>query len=172
MSYLNNKTTGETIKIFKSTNLKIYYKIFENTYFAQNDLFPIIEYADPRDIDIIPSIALNELDLINYTSILKVADKYKDLEETKKFIIDEDSQNWIIPARPKRIIVENEFLINTMLSDDEFKGVIDKLLIEQKTYIYKGKYGTVVYINDIDAPDLPSVLPYIQSGNIIIENRL
>jgi hypothetical protein len=112
---------------------------------------------------------MNEDDLKVYTGTLKVSDT----EST--YTLSTDEQNWIISDRPYRLWVTNEFLNEAMISNADFLQVIINLITLSNSLptpiIYKGKYTTVVYINEIDSGDVSVVTPYLLNGDIIMETK-
>jgi len=168
---LNNKQTGEIIKISKIKDSATYYKVYENKHCLDNDLYAIDKSTDKRDTSYIPSIPMCEDNLNLYTSLLKV------LEVETEFELSEDNQNWLVEDKNKTIFVLNDFLTTKMLTDIDFKGVIDRIIDKNNDpllskIIFKGLNTTIVYVNSVEEEDLPIVYPYIISGDLIIEDKI
>ena len=185
---INNLTTGEIIKINKNKDIGIFYTIYENSYCFNNNLYGIEKNTVKRNTNIVPDIPMNEEDLIEYTASLKI------LESETDFIINEDTQNWIISERPIRMFMKNDF-VNEVLLKAEHQALatilnreIDANKIAENKFIFinerlkndnisKGK-TTVAYFFQIDGTDYPIVLPYIYdaelnpTGQIFVENKL
>jgi len=165
MLYLNNRITGEQIRLKKSSENAIYFNIFENGYCAKNDKFAIAEKIEAqRDKDFLPTDPMTEQELIEYTSFLKIRDQYDD------FIFDNDPQNWLFQERPIRIILRKSFIASAIYENPLFSSVVERIREEMIDYIRIGHETIVIYCNGIDEEDYNIVAPYIESGDIILEN--
>jgi len=171
MQQLNNTNTGEVILIEKSKDNSLFYNIFENGYYAKKNLFGVTKQTTKRDTNIVPDIALNEVDLIQYTSELRI------LETELGYVLSDDFQNWLRPLRPLRLILTNDFLTSTLLLNNGLAKIILRKIVENDLlpvsakFVFKGITATVCYFNEIDSDDAPIILPYILSGIVIKEDK-
>ncbi len=168
---INNTTNGNVIKINKIKDTGTFYNIYENTYCAENNLYPIKKKTDARDTTLVPSEPMNEEDLRKHTSKLKI------LEAETNFELSDDEQNWLIDSRPIRMLMKNTFL-NEVLTKDEHRPLsiiireeLDANYNSDEKFIFVGNNYQTAYFLDIDDEDEPIITPYIAQGKIIIENK-
>lgn len=168
MQYLNNTQTGEVIKVTKTKDIGIYYEIYENTYCRDNSLFPILKVTDKRDNTIIPNEPLNENDLIEYTSNLKV------LEIETSFGLNNDIQNWCVQKGSTgldttlRVIIPNSLIIKSLNTGSPLDLLL-KGIEPLKDFLKKSNNFSVQYLEELYLESRAILEMYPE---IIIENKI
>jgi hypothetical protein len=91
MKYLNNLNTGEVIRISKISDTGIYYTIYENKVYADQNLFGKDKRIDTNISDItFNNISGSFLD-IKYEAAIRLLSTIE-----TDYIVNEDEQNWNI----------------------------------------------------------------------------
>lgn len=168
---LNNKTNGNIITLSKIKDGGTFYKLWENKFCLDNQLFEIDKKVDVRNMNITPETPMSELELKEYTSNLKV------LETETNFELSDDIQNWVCENRPIRMTILTD-LVNPFLIDEEhaaFANILNREIEANKLatdkFIFYNGNTVVAYFFTITDEDAPIVTPYIERGEIHVEYK-
>lgn len=171
---LNNNTTGEVIIISqintKQNNCVVnWYEIYASS----------VQEIKLQKVHNFTTINLNDfLDSLNNIKQICLNALMTELNLDETWIINTDNPyNWLYPARPIRIFVENSLILEeTAPVDDEghllpFGQLIEREKLINYGFYYcslNGKY-TTLYCNIVDPEDEPIIAPYIMQGRVIVE---
>ena len=161
---LNNGINGHTILIDKIDILqnRIVYTEFE--YKSES-----LNFFEKQQAHTFKNINLKDYlsQSTNFTELCYTQLKIE--KELTEFVISQDSQNWLFPNRPYRIIVISSFILKELQPLDN-TGKLSNVgaLIENEKIKNFGFYIdnsedkiSVIYVNSIDTDDTPTIAPFI-----------
>lgn len=176
MKYLNNLNTGEVIRINKISDTGIYYTIYENKVYADQNLFG----KDKRiNIDNINDISFNNIsgsfNDIKYEAAIRLLSTIE-----TDYTLNEDEQNWNIPDGSEtkttlRITIPNNVYDKALMDRDKPNNnyfmlwqVIDYCQNGLSTITANCTYNAMVqYLEYINPEHLYVVEQYIDEGVVI-----
>lgn len=162
-------------KIIRTAAIKdnaISYVVYENGYFAENDLYGEVKFipSKNRDKDYIPPIPVNEKELENYTALLLIQ-----LTETS-YILADTGYNWTMNNKTLRLIMMNSFILKHLNTGDPvsviFQTLIAQNIIENPKFIKSDNISTTVYIGTYPPEWIDILMPYVNTGEIIKQDKL
>lgn len=184
MSQLNNRITGEIIKIDKISNLGIYYSIFENSFLLSQNKFGVSKNIDLFDKNIQVDKSSFEGTTISHNDIEQYLTFQKIIEVETNFEISEDYRNWFIETGSTdeetllRLFIPRIAYNNALKSKDTPADYYYPLwqIIEYGTTNIEVKYSQitdnsiVIYLLTL-LPEHKTILDTYRTDGVLVEDR-
>lgn len=169
MKQINNTKTGQVIRLDKvKWNLnQIVYSLLsqggDNGKVLETKTLILSEFKFENTVWDSVTVGGVALELIK--DELQLGDEWQ---------ITVSDNNWVMPERPIRLSMSLDFVNSKLISDEPIADVLLRTLTENKNatekFIFQTEKTVVAYFKEVLESDSGVLVPYIQSGDIIVEN--
>ena len=95
---------------------------------------------------------------------------------TEDYILSSDDlQNWKIADRNIRLVIPNKLINESLIAQNSLNTLIQRELANNSNandpYLFNSEHVAICYFNTVADEDSGTILPYLQTGEIILETK-